>query len=294
MSIFNSLNNPGFKDPGSQKLTMPKFNTVELTMKTLLDKLKEVSSLSDNEVRDIIYRQYNTILNYDLFLTSSESREVAQELFTNEKFLANLIYCVSNKIQLNEHQIICCNKLAYDYIAIHSASDCNQAIRNLLMELSFRVNLKIVLALTPLIGFDNAKHLAMLRKSSFKENKNVLRVNRFLIHSGLELVEQNIIDIYSKLFDRVSILFAETMFSLPNESYTKLEMLRFDEISKAMVDILDSMPSSQIKQVLSNYSSSYYLKGEPPVRFSMRNIYNSYARIENVINELSEEGIIVP
>ena len=292
--MFKSLNNPGSQDPGSSKLVMPKFNTVELSIKTLLDKLKNVNSLSDNEIRDIICRQYETILNYDLFLVGSESRGIAQELFTNEKFLLNLIYCVSNNIELNDHQIICCNKLAYDYIAFHSTSDCNQTIRNLLMELSFRINLKIVLPLSPLIGIDNAKHLAMLRKSSFKEYKNVQRVNRFIIHSGLEIMEQGIIDIYGKLFNSVSILFAETMFSLPNNDYTKSESLRYDEISKAMIDILDSMPSDQIKQVLSNYCNLFYLKGEPPVRFSMKNIHESYNRIKNVIEELSQEGIIVP
>lgn len=294
MSIFKSINNPGPQDPWSSKLIMPKFNTVEMSMKTLLDKLRGINSLTDNEVRDIISRQYNTILNYDLFLIGSESREVAQELFINEKFLANLIYCVSNNIQLNEHQVICCNKLTYDYIALHSTSECNQAVRNLLMELSFRVNLKTVLALSPLIGIDNAKYLAMLRRSSFKENKNVRRVNKFLIHSGLELMEQSIINIYGKLFDRVSILFTETMFYLPDNDYTRSEQLRYDEMSKSMIDILDSMPSDQIKQVLVNYSNSFYLKGEPSVRFSMKNLHESYSRIKVVINELSEEGIIVP
>lgn len=291
--LFNSINNPASQDAGSTKLITPKFNTVEISISTLVEKLRNVDSLSDNDIRNIIYRQYGTILNYDLFLSCTESREVAQQLFTNEKFLSNLVFCVPD-INLNEHQIICCNKLAYDYIALHSINECNQTIRNLLMELSMRVNLKTVLALSAIIGTDNAKYLAMLRRSSFKDNKNVYRVNKFIIKSGLELLEPDIINIYGKLFDRVSTLFTVTMFCLPDPDYTKLELLRYDEMSKAMIDILDSMPSREIKKVLSGYVNSYQLQGEPNVRFSMKNIHESYYRIKAVINELSDEGIIVP
>jgi hypothetical protein len=275
------------------KKSIPKFITVELSMGTLLAQLSDISSLSDSMIQDIIYRQYDVILNYDMFLASSESRAVAQGLFTNERFLSNLVACANN-LDLNEHQVICCNKLAYDYIALHSATDCNQVIRDLLMELSFRVNLKTVLALSSIIGLDNAKYLAMLRKSSFKENKNVMRVNRFLIKSGLELIEQNMIDIYCKMFDSVSILFTTTMFSLPEPDYTKLELFRYEEMSKAMIDLIDSMPIAEMKIVLSNYASSYSIGGEPKVRFSMKNIHESYIRINKAIEELLEDGIIVP
>jgi hypothetical protein len=291
--MFQSLRRDSVQQCAESPKIMPKFTSVEYTMATLLDKLKNINALTDKDIQDIIYRQYDTILNYDLFLASSESRAVAQELFTNERFLNSLIVCVPN-LNLNEHQIICCNKLAYDYIALHSATDCNQVIRDLLMELSFRVNLKTVLALSAIIGLDNAKYLAMLRKSSFREDKNVKRVNRFLIMSGLELLEQNMIDIYCKMFDSISILFTTTMFSLPEPNYTKLELIRYEEMSKAMIDMIDSMPSVEIKAVLSNYASSYSINGEPPIRFSMRNIHQSYVRINRVISELLDDGIIVP
>lgn len=291
--MFDSLKKGVAVSATPPERVFPKFTNVELTINTLVEKLKSIEVLSDNEIKNIIYRQYHTILNYDLFLANEESRIVAQKLFTNERFLNALIICAQD-LQLNDHQIICCNKLAYDYIALYPITEKNQTISSLLMELSFRVNFKTVLPLSALIGVDNAKYLAMLRKSSFKEEKNIIRVNRFLIKSGLELKESDMIDIYSKLYTHISSLFITTMFTIAEDNYTKLEFLRYEEMSKALIDILDSMPSAEIKIVLSNYVSSYLLNGEPPIRFSMKNIHESYGRIKQVINNLLEEGIIVP
>lgn len=291
--MFQSLKGVVDNNTTPPERVIPKFTNAEMTINTLVEKLKSVNTMSDQEIKDVIFRQYMTILNYDLFLATPESRAVAQQLFTNERFLNNLVVCVQN-LPLNEHQIICCNKLAYDYIALHPVTDANPAVRNLLFDLSFRVNLKTVLPLSAIIGVDNAKYLAMLRKSSFKEDKNIIRVNRFLIKSGLELNEQNMIDIYSKLFESVSTLFITTMFSIAQPDYTKLELLRYEEMSKAMIDILDSMPSTEIRIVLSNYASFYSLNGEPPIRFSMKNIHDSYGRIKQVILGLTEDGVIVP
>lgn len=292
MSLFKSLDSVPKSTESSVK-TIPKFTNVEYTVATFVNKLKEINTLSDKEIQSIIFRQYEMLLDYDLFLVNPESRQVAQQMFMNEKFLTNLIDCVPN-LHLNEHQVICCNKLAYDYIAFHKASECNPTIRALLMELSFRVNLSIVLPLSAIIGLDSAKYLAMLRKSSFKEEKSVARVNRFLIRSGLELREQDMINIYSKLFERVTNLFIVTMFDIPEDDLNNLEYFRYDEMSKSMIDILDNMPSGEIVKVLKSYSNTYFLHGEPPVRFSMMSLHESYGRIKNVINELIEDGIIVP
>ena len=76
---------------------VPKFTNVELAISTLVEKLKNVESLTDREITDIIYRQYTTILNYDLFLISPESKTIAQQLFTNERFL-NCLVSISRRL----------------------------------------------------------------------------------------------------------------------------------------------------------------------------------------------------
>ena len=213
-------------------------------------------------------------------------------MFTNVRFLCNLLNVVPS-LKLNRQHVICCNKLAYDYMAYHQ-SDADQMVSKLLMDLSFRVNTEIVLALSPIVSVDAAMYIAMLYRSSFREEICISRLNRYLIRSGLELREQHMMDIYSKLFERVSTLFIVTMMEVPEDNYDKLEAYRYDEMSKCMIDILDSMPSAEIKNVLENYSVTYFLKGEPPVRFSMLSLHDSYKRIKDVIKYLAEEGTIVP
>ena len=290
--MFKSLD-PVLFNTGSPERAMPKFTSVEYTLYTLLVKMKSVNTLSDNEIQGIIYRQYNMLLDYDLFLVNPESKKAAQEMFTNTNFLRNLGYCVTNLI-LTDHQKICLNKLAFDYISLDTTEQ-NPIIKDQLMDISYKVNLKDVLPLTSIIGLENAKYITMLRLSSFNEEINISRVNRFIIKGGLELREQQILEIYGYLFDRVSILFSTTMLELPEDTYDKLMRYRYDEISKVMIDILDNMTSENIKITLRNYGSTYELKGNPPVRFTLRTIHYSFARILNVINELmDEEGIYVP
>lgn len=287
MGTFKSLE--GISD-GDEKQFVPKFTTIEFSISTIVEKLRMVDELSDAEIKDIIFRQYNTILDYDQFLKDLKSREAIQELFKNERFLNNLIYCVE-KIKLTEYQVICLNKLAFDFIITYGNTIPN--VRNLLTELSLRINTDLVLPLSAIIGIEPAKYLSMVRRSSFDEGLNAGRVNTYLIKAGMDIKEQEIINIYSILFKRISNLFTVTMLSLP-ENLNQSEMIRYDEMSKALIDILDNMPSEEIMKVLENYASSWSLRGEPKVRFSMQHLHISYGRIANAISVLLDRGTIVP
>ncbi|MCM1215917.1 MAG: hypothetical protein NC548_15530 [Lachnospiraceae bacterium] len=287
MGTFKSLD--GISD-GEEIPVVPKFTTIELSISTIVERLKQVNALSDAEIRDIIFRQYNTILDYDNFLKDRKSRETVQELFKNEQFLNNLIYCVE-RIKLNAYQITCLNVLAFDFIITYG--NTNQVVRNLLTELSMRINTDLVLPLSAIIGLEPAKYLSMVRRSSYDEVSIVRRVNTYLIKSGLEIKEQEIINIYAVLFTRISNLFTVTMLEMP-DNLNQSEMVRYDEMSKAILDILDNMPSEEIMKVLSNYASSWSLFGEPNVRFSLQCLHNSYGRITKVVRILMEQGTIVP
>lgn len=286
MGTFKSLDYLGSDD---ERTEFPKFTTIELSISTIVEKLKS-NILSDEELRNIIFRQYSMILDYDLFLKNRKTRESVQELFKNEQFLNNLLYCVG-RIQLTEYQVICLNKLAFDYIMTYGNTNPN--IRQILIELSLRINTDIVLPLSAIIGVEPAKYIAIVRRSSYDEAVTAGRINTYLIKSGLDLKEQSIIDIYAILFKRVSTLFMVTMLDVP-DNLNQLERIRYDEISKAILDILDNMPSVEITKVLSNYASSWQLQGEPKVRFSLQHLHCSYSRITNVVQSLLNEGIAIP
>ena len=282
------------KDTKRPERVKPKFTCIEYTIDTLVHKLESVDDLSDKELQDIIYRQYNTILDYDLFL-QDKGRIVMQTLFQNERFLKNLIIGVSN-VSLTEHQVICCNKLAYDYIVYNKTIPISEKftkVSKLLLDLSAKVNNKTVLILSAIVDMESAKNIAMVRLSSFKEDVNVDRLNDLLIKSEAELSQQTIMDIYSKLFNRVSTLFSTTMFQTPPKGNEK-QMKIYNNITMVMIYILDTMTTSDIIEVLKNYGVLYRMKGNPPVRFSFYELHESYLRIKNAYHAAVAEGYDIP
>lgn len=290
MGYFKSLEavQQSTASTNNDKIT-PKF-TMEYTVESLVEKLTNGDTLTDEEIQGIIYRQLDMLLNYDLFFAQSETREVAQKLFTNERFLRALLAAIHN-VNLNRHQIVCCNKLAFDYCRLHGV---NNQIGELLLQLSYGVNRNMVLGLSGIVGFHHAMYMAMIRNSSFVEAKNVSRINNFLIRNITDCTAQNIVDIYSKMFSRVTVLFVTTMNELPSLSFTKEEKRIYDLISISMVAILDNMTSVEMEKVLVNYGTDHFLnRSDKAVRFSLQNL-DGYPRIARVIKKIEEDGIYIP
>lgn len=295
MDIFSSLMEQLSKESESIKTTQsnyaPAFYTIEYQLSTIVDKINNIESLNEDEIKNIIYRQHNMILNYDLFLKSHESRITAQRLFTNKRFL-QIFLNISGLLQLSNDEIICVNKLAYDYYII---KDKDPEVSDLLLQISYQLNSSLVLRLSAKIGINGAKVLSMIANSSFKLEKNVHRINTFLIKCNLALSVQDIIDIYSILFNRFSFPFVYIMLEYKTQYMTKEQCLKFDMISVAILEILNSMTTEDMKKILLNYG--YMLKlVNTPVRFALKTA-KQYPRIINAISEVESddfENIIIP
>ena len=63
------------------------FHSIEYEISDIINKIENIDNLNENDIKQIIIRQHNMILNYDLFLMSPDTRAEAQILFTNKKFL---------------------------------------------------------------------------------------------------------------------------------------------------------------------------------------------------------------
>lgn len=290
-SIKGALSNKdSAPDNGHDERFMPNF-TKEYNAKLLVEKLSNVSELSDDEIMKIIYRQLDMLLDYDLFLANAESREAAQQLFTNERFLLSLITVIPN-VRLTSSQITCCNKLSFDYCKLYGVDN---RIGELLLQLSYTVNNRMVMSLSGIIGVEYSKILAMVRNSSFKETKNVSRVNNFIIKNISGLSVQNVLDMYLRMFDRVSTLFITTMNEkLPTNS-TEEEKKTYTVISMTMLTMLDNMTSDEMYILLSNYGSDYALnRNHGYVRFSLNGLAESYSRISNVVEHVRQNGVMIP
>lgn len=279
----------GVKSPDSKMNKVKEtnlFHTIEYEFDTIVAKIRNIDNIDDNHIKDIIKRQHSLILNYDLFLMDSETRKEAQTLFSNKRFLSNLLDIIG-LLDISYHEKICLNKLAYDY---YQNDIKDPEVSNLLFQLTTAVNGKDVVVLSGILGMSGAKTLAMIRNSSFKEEKCIHRVNTYIIKCGMNLSTQSIINIYCFLFDRFSTLFNYTMLeSAPPElSLTPSEMENYNSISLAIIAILDSMTSNDILTVVRNYA---YMINNVSVnvipRFRLDTIQNQ--RIKEVVTQVKVE-----
>lgn len=290
MGLFPIMNEEsGVKSPDSKMNKVKEtnlFHTIEYEFDTIVSKIRNIDNIDDNHIKDIIKRQHSLILNYDLFLMDSETRKEAQTLFSNKRFLSNLLDIIG-LLDISYHEKICLNKLAYDY---YQNDIKDQEVSNLLFQLTTSVNGKDVVVLSGILGMSGAKTLAMIRNSSFKEEKCIHRVNTYIIKCGMNLSTQSIINIYCFLFDRFSTLFNYTMLeSAPPElSLTHSEMDNYNGISLAIIAILDSMTSNDILTVVRNYA---YMINNVSVnvipRFRLDTIQNQ--RIKEVVTQVKVE-----
>ena len=279
----------GVKSPDSKMNKVKEtnlFHTIEYEFDTIVSKIRNIDNIDDNHIKDIIKRQHSLILNYDLFLMDSDTRKEAQTLFSNKRFLSNLLDIIG-LLDISYHEKICLNKLAYDY---YQNDIKDPEVSNLLFQLTTAVNGKDVVVLSGILGMSGAKTLAMIRNSSFKEEKCIHRVNTYIIKCGMNLSTQSIINIYCFLFDRFSTLFNYTMLeSAPPElSLTHSEMDNYNSISLAIIAILDSMTSNDILTVVRNYA---YMINNVSVnvipRFRLDTIQNQ--RIKEVVTQVKVE-----
>lgn len=264
----------------------PKFEIVDYTIAAIVDKIKHINNLNEDEIKEIILKQHDTILNYSLFLGSSETRKQAQDLFTSKRFLKIFIKVI-NILNLSDHEITCINKLTYDYYIF---PDKDPETFDLLMQISNIVNYRLVIRLSAYLGMNGARILAMIRNSSFKLEKVVHRVNTFLVRCNIELSTQAIINILCILFDHFTYPFTGTMIYVRQDALSKEESERFDNISMAILLMLNSMTSDAMRQVLSNYAFTIKLYDIKKVRFSLK-AFTQYPRIQAVIKDIETDPI---
>lgn len=261
------------------------------------ERISNIDSLSDRELFEYLKTGYSIILE-DIFIRD-DSKYLS--LFTNPRFLSIFIQVI-NSVQISYIEQIYCNKLAYDYLT--NSNNIDEYIKSLFFTLSKTVNKSVI---PPLLGLglsdDFASYLALCRFSSTKEFVNVRRINYLLISSLNPKLfdEQMIIFIYEKLFDRFTDLFKATMFDV----YTDEELENigpgaaeiYANISLAIIDILNSMTSEDIRKVLISYSGDYNMDvNTSNIRFSIRSLaICDYKRILDIVDYLEKvENIFVP
>lgn len=292
MGLFSSISND---DKSLESLNVVQqgsfFKTIEYQLSDIVEKIKNIDSLNEEEIKQIIIRQHSMILNYDLFLASNETREQAQTLFTNRVFLKCFLDVI-RLIEISLHEKICINKLAYDYYINPNMED--NIVSDLLYRLTTEVNGTEVVVLSGILGLDNAQKLSMIRNSTFNVEKAVHRVNTFLLRCNCELNISAIASIYSYLFEKFTDVFLYTMLE-SGEHLDYVYKKRFDNISITILEMLNSLPTKDITKILYDYAFILNrVKIDTKVRFAIRTA-ERYGRIIKIIESIQiQDNLFIP
>lgn len=263
----------------------------------LYDQLEKIDKVDDDELYGIIEKNYSRIL--DNVFESGEGFYLS--LFLNQRFLSVFTNVMSNQKNINDIDRVLCNKIAYDYLTSSDMSKIKPEFKSLFFNLSKRVNFSVIPRLL-ILGLDEetCAYLALSRYSHTEPMVYIRRLNHIITsHSDSVMNEQMIIDIYQVLVSGFTQLFKYTMFDVSTED--ELNGIGpgasdiYSNISLAVVDILNSLTSNDIRKVLVEYSNEYNTSDNLDIRFSMRSIAaHDYWRILKVIDLLEYEQVPVP
>lgn len=268
----------------------------ELNVDFIKDKLFQLDNLSDQDLYNLIYKTYKYLLD-EMFI--SKNMDLIKFLYTNPRFIMNLGNVLSRpEIQINHLQVIYLNRLAYDFFTARGHKD--EYIKQLLINLVKTVNRSIM---PGLIGLGLNEELAALlvnaRYSTQKENIQVKRLNLIIMQQPSSVMTvQMIVDIYGKLFDRITPLFSGIMYDhWSQEQFLSKEMEEvYATINIAILEIVNNLPDEMMYQLLRNFNESYMLINlGKMMRF---NIYSfcpeDYPRLNMTLNRLEIDGIVLP
>ena len=292
------------------KINFDAFYKASIAKSEELEKQKVFVNVNVTTPEDMLLTNYDTVDEEELYrqislyysdilyaiMSYTDCRYI--ELFMNKRFLSTLNQVLMSQ-QYIEHSNICyLNKLVYDYAVFE---DKDQYIMNLLLTIARTVNRTTI---SKLIGLGLpetvATDIAICRYSNNDDVICTKRLTNKLIQQSRELMtEQMLVNIYTTLYTSMTPLFIGVMYDI----YTESELAAFgpdasminSTINLAILDILESMTSDNIRKVLVVYSQNYGLNNNfSHVRFDI-GACPDYIRVLEVVNNLKHfENIIMP
>ena len=270
----------------------------DINLDSITNRLFKLDNMSDQDLYNLVSKTYQYLLD-EMFI--SKNMELIAFLYTNPRFIMTLTNVISRPdVKLTNLQTVYCNKLAYDFFTAKGEKD--KYIRALLVNLVKTVNRSIMPSLIGLgLNEEISSYFVNARYSSLKENIQVKRLNLEIMKQSSEIMTvQMIVDIYGKLFDRISPLFDGIMYDYwPSEQFQSMNQDVEDiyaTINVAILEIVNNLPEDIMYHLLKNFYDSYHLINlDKKVRF---NIYSfckeDYPRLDYTLEMLRREGIILP
>lgn len=290
MIDYNNL--PSEADNPLNEIIKSPIKTLEYTIEEVAARIDSMDELTDADIKNIIERQHEIFLNYKLFISLPEKRRSLQKLFTSLRFL-KIFNSILGKLNLSKEEIICANKLCYDY---YTCLTRDKDIINEYLIMSSIINFDLSIKLSPMVGVDGGKTLAMIYNSAFLLEKRVHRVHYFLLNYRFtELSIQDIVNILCILFDSdFTKVFISMMMECKLPTYNYEQVKRFDDISSALITLVDSLTSRDMQMLLLDYGNYLRINNIVFVRFSLKSVIGKERIISSITQVESSSGLIIP
>lgn len=270
----------------------------EYSQGELLNKLKNLDNMSEQEAYELLREEYSGILS-DIFKRNSNDYKF---LLNSTKFLTILTQVV-NEVELQYDERVHCNSFIYRYIVY---SDNESYVKKLLFMLGEAINKNTVRSLVGLeLDERLAIFIAVAAKSSFEQSMNIRRLN-FTLATALPSVMNSkmLISIYQILFTRITDLVITTVFDLDiqkssDKEWVTQEILDVDaRITYTVLVLLESMVPIEITRTLIELAEAFRLQygtdaSKSRVKFNEldKRVFN---KVSIIVEQLEGDNYVFP
>lgn len=267
----------------------------------ILNKLRGIESMSEQETYDLLKKEYPGILS-DIFKRSDKDYEF---LLHSTRFLS-VFNQVLNEVSLSYDQIIYCNSFIYSNIV--KISDDNSYEKKLMFNLGETINKNQVVKL---LGFNLDERIAIFlvvaSKSSFDPQLNVRRLNFSIATVSPSYMDYKMmIHVYETLFDHIGELVTATLFDMDirnaydnGEYWVSNDIFMADNrVTDVVLILLESMMPIEITRVLISVAETFRIKynavsKECRIRFDHLD-KKRFNKINILYQQLEGDGYIFP
>lgn len=229
--------------------------TVDITaIDSLLN--MDLEQMQEQDIYNILRSNYSYILSS--LMNLQECRYIT--LFMNNKFLQALNQVLVQCPTIDYTDICHLNKLIYDYSVLEDRVDYTLTI---FMAIARTINKHTITKLVSLgLSEQIALEFAVCRFSNSDDVVCTRRLNNKMLQQSQNLLtEQMIVDVYITLYERMTSCIVGTMYDVYDQHaldcISEDAGVIYSTQGLAVLDLLESMTSEDIRKVLLVYANSY-------------------------------------
>lgn len=303
MGYFESLDSDLVLEPTPVGVS---FSTLEYSHDSFIENIKN-HVFSPTKIQNIIESNVSLYFNYAGF-TDPKSRQHMQAIWSNIDFLDNVRILLKENQKFYQKVVSAykrdINIIARDYLTANDAIvEKDSKVSELLFEIVSLLDAEQIVMLSSKIPMGIAKGLCIAYYGIHELSNSKRSIISYIWATvGVEVlsIEQIIYIFYVFYKDSFADLFCGAMcYTWDMKENDDIKQVD-DNISSALINILNSMSTTEIRSVLAKYSNylSYYLSylGDQTkkVRFSLKHLPAEFKNVAECVKEAESLNYYIP